>query len=239
MISMRRVAIFLCVFGLITGCAHKPLPYADFDRGDPIVIYEKIGTVVNPHEREEYDVFYRIKGFNSAIFYEIKEGGFLVEIETDEGMYQMINRDPHAREILHDEIQEGILLDKRKPLYRIIPWMSIREHQIIQEKWKILTYDDMGLAITQEEVNRYKDHYQFCLGGMNCIAFGSPVCGLLALTANNISRREGAKDASEGWTIFIGGTVVSFFTGFAIANQFTELKIIEAIKRERRLRKTE
>lgn len=140
---MRRSVSVAVLTALLFNCAGIPRHYLEYRSTGPIVISVHVGETMDPEERERYGLFQQVSGFKTAAFYGIEGGGFEIHLMTESEKLKAVNRDPSAIDILRDYIDR---------------YDEIRESRTAFEvQWKIVGYDDLGLPVTQHEVDRVKN----------------------------------------------------------------------------------
>jgi len=128
----------MCIFVV---CAQTPkYSVKSQPAPDPVVIHERIGKFIEPEEREYYNLFHGIEGFEEAVFFNRWDGGFDILIMSERHTYYAIYDVFQAGEIVHDYIEH----------YDAI---SIAQDNFVK-KWNIVGYDTLGLPFTKNDVDR-------------------------------------------------------------------------------------
>lgn len=165
---MKRLVAVVVVVAFVLNCAStlSHYEYQVYEREQPIVISERVGEIIDTEEGERFALFYEIKEFKEAQFYAIEDGGYVVEIMTDDKKLAAINCDQNAIMILRDYINkyEEISADRAA----------------FESKWNILDYDTLGVPITENEVRRVMNQTRgrAVIRGLTCFS-GSSCLGLL------------------------------------------------------------
>jgi hypothetical protein len=140
---MRQIVTFVVLLAFLY-CQCGPRQYAAYRKvGDSVIISEQVGDVIDVEERNDYDLFQGIDGFQRAKFYAMQGGGLVAEIETSEHKLVAEN---------HDSLIPGIL----KEYIENHEWVQSRR-DLFERKWKIVDYDVMGFPITNHEVAAISD----------------------------------------------------------------------------------
>jgi len=115
--------------------------YASYTKGELISISDKVGASIDAEERSEYALFMNIHDFERATFYSLIEGGYLIEIQTQTDTLISLVRDTAMVLILKDYIDryENVQVDRT----------------LFERKWSIISYDNQGIPITENEILRY------------------------------------------------------------------------------------
>lgn len=167
---MKKKISVVIVIALLLNCAKIPRHYLNYELTKPIIISTHVGETINLEEGEKYELFLRVSDFKAATFYGINDGGFEVQILTENEKLVAVNRDPSAIDLLRDYID-------RYDEIRVL-------RAEFEEQWKIVDYDYLGLPITQQEVDRVKN----ITGCIGCAAGAGilvavPSTFLIAMTA--------------------------------------------------------
>jgi hypothetical protein len=173
---MKRSVAVVILICFVMNC----VPYAgkrepDHQRQDPIVVSERVGDVIDPDEREYFDLFHPeiyirplTYQYISATVTPIYHGGYAVHISTTQGILYIENNDPRGLEIFADYMDN----------YEVIG----ETREIFEEKWDIIDYDDMGLPITKHERDKVWHEIttgQMALRGPSKIGYGLFIGGCL------------------------------------------------------------
>lgn len=219
---MTKTVTYTLVVALLTNCAHNLKHYRNYEKDRAIVIHARVGETIEPEEREQFGLFPGIGGFKSATFCGVADGGYEIRIVTTSRKLVAVNRDSLAIIILRDYIDryEEIQNSKRE----------------FQEKWKIVDYDDLGLAITQHELNRIRKPGSGMMigGGTGCLVGG---VGFLAL-AEYIGEQADV-DTEVGDLVFFSGWALSTATGMWLGEKIMRGSALKAIKESRKPRMVE
>ncbi|UCG91995.1 MAG: hypothetical protein JSV97_13215 [candidate division WOR-3 bacterium] len=190
------------------------------------MISTRVGETIDREEREYFDLFLEIANFEAAAFYEIEGGGYEVEIITEYEKLIAVNRDPNSLNILRDYIDrfEEIVVTKK----------------YFEKKWRIKDYDDLGLPITIEEINRTM-RYSFIVG----CGVGGCLIGLLSSASVVLFRgflaamSDHFESEGDEWLIITAATGVGLITGSLAGYAVAKEKALTAIKKARKLRSVE
>jgi hypothetical protein len=216
----RRISVVV-VMALLFNCAYMPRHYLSYEKTRPIVISALVGETIDPEEREKFDLFHGIEDFKSAMFYGIKGGGYEVEIVTDRGKYVAVNRDLKAIQILKDYF------------YRYDE--TSYNQKAFENRWKIIDYDTLGFAISQQEVDSHTR--------MTCCVGFSGGCGLVSLGLslfmawgyglNHMNDSDQSAVNRICLIIVIGGTLAGVVTGALSGGKMDRDRAIDAIREAR------
>jgi hypothetical protein len=124
--------------------------------GKLVSISEKVGASLDAEERSEYKLFKNIPNFERATFYREEEAGFFVAIQTQNDTLISVVLDTSLVSILNDYIE-------RYNEVQVNP-------EPFEKKWSIISYDEQGMPITENEIFRY---YR----GSSCWALGGALGG--------------------------------------------------------------
>jgi hypothetical protein len=162
---MNRVVSVVVLVAVLVNCTYTPKHYAGYERGNAITISSRVGDVIDSQEREHFDLFLGMEGFETAKFYAIRGGGYEVEIVTTGGTFLAVNRDSLAISILRDYINR----------YEEV----IEAREDFETGWQIVGYDDLGQPITRYERDEFGRFVTVacCLGaglagGLACFGLG-------------------------------------------------------------------
>ena len=141
---MERIVSLIVLVSLLVSCTTFTKSKREYTVIGPIIISERVGEVIDAQEREYYKLFPKIYirpayyTFESATYYELREGGYEVRITTNNGILVAQNHGENAVSILRDYIDN----------YEEIA-SSPKE---FEKKWEIVGYDDLTQPITRGEV---------------------------------------------------------------------------------------
>ncbi len=234
---MRKYIAFLVVSVLFLNCAitytirdyHRD--YHDYKRKKPIIISNRVGEIVDPEEREKFDLFHGIAEFKSATFYEITDGGYEVEILTEQAKLVAVNRADEAVTILRDYFDRyEEICESRKEF---------------EEKWDIIDYDDLGQPIMWDEYDDLygvRSYFRGCCpyGGIFSIVGGA--IGLLIVLETVVLEYDvdPALVLAAGTMIgVLGGGIIGLVVGKVIGGKPESDKIVATIKQAREPRVVE
>ena len=205
--------------------------YNGYNATGPVMISNRVGESIEPEEREYYDLFSGLEYFQRAEFQGIEGGGYEVYIETEKENLKVTNIGSDATILLSDYIDnyEEIIEDKRE----------------FEDKWNIADYDELGLPITEKEIelfqtgNSWKSYGCGILTGAGIIALSSFIALFIAL--EDIFNPSPASER-EANIVFICGMCLGIVSGILTG---TSLKVrsqeqaIELIKEARKPRVVE
>jgi hypothetical protein len=134
---MNRVVSLIIQVVVLVNCTYAPKYRTEYEKGNAITISSRVGEIIDSQERERFDLFLGMQGFETARFYAIKGGGYEVEIVTTSGTFLAVNRDSLAVRILRDYINR----------YEEV----IGARDDFEKEWQIVSYDDLGQPITKYE----------------------------------------------------------------------------------------
>lgn len=243
---MKKYISFIFV-AFIVNCTYSLKYYQVYEKGEPIILTEEIGEVLDAEERERYDLFPGIEAFQEARFYSIENSGYCVEVVTDAKRMLLVNKDALAVWILREYIEnnEEIQIEKQQLLKKahIIGYTESGER--IYEKTKttfekkrcIVDYDEFGQPISTYEINALKGRSRAC-----CCMSGGAVLGAIpglflgAALYLLVSEDVSDMDASMvSMTIgALGGGVVTGIIGLIIGNKKDFAHALKAIKEARK-----
>jgi len=230
---MKRAVVIVLLIVFVLDCA-PVLPQYErpiYDGKNALVISERIGEIIDPEERKQFDLFHGIKAFKEARLFEFANGGYVLEITTDNGRLVSVNHDQDAIMILRDYIDtyEKAGIDRAA----------------FARKWKVLDYDTLGIPITESEVNRLMERsrgraVQCCLASCGIPAGIGFVIGLSA---------QGSDGTGIGAAFAQGMGLLAFYLGVAVGlasgavvyftTQENEETCMRAIKEARKPRPVE
>ncbi len=217
---MKKPVSLLVLMGLLVNCTYTPKYYAQYERGDVTTISSRVGDVVDVQERDKFDLFHGMEGFDSARFYDIGDGGYELEIVTKSGKYLVVNRDSLAVLVLRDYINRYEEVTERL--------------EDFEAKWQIIDHDDLGLAITRHEIIRSKTPQVGSILGMACCLGGGLTVGLIAFVLTySVSAGGSALPVITG---VVGGGVLSGAVGFLYGYRWSESVTVRRIKEARKPR---
>jgi hypothetical protein len=242
--------IFLLVIGSLN-CVFKHTihDYSVYTTLTRVSVSEKVGEAIDTLECTQYNLFRGIEKFESAIFFEMLEGGYVVEITTAEGKYRVVNHDNKGIEIMrayiddYEERQEKMAkLMKNRRIIRYI-----RDKEPIYEKikdpfeseWHIVDYDDLGLPITKHEIKKFYRKTNTYVYGASCCLSSSLIGGGFTVMALMDDSYTGSSKAPIVGIISAGAAIGSAFIGKEIGKSIDNREIIEAIKQARKPKKFE
>lgn len=226
---MRKITCWSVTTALLLNCTYGTIKYYDYQyyvKTQTIVISERVGEEIDPEERRKFDLFGGIVDFKTATFYGIEEGGYNIEIITEDKKFLAVNRDPMAVEILRDYIDRFEELENDR-----LPF---------EGKWQIIDYDTLGQPITQREVNNRSNRGAACL-------FGGIAGGLLGFFPSlylGFAIARGRSDILEKefgtiFTVIAVGLVTSVIAGAAMGSEIGKGNTIKKIKESRKPRVVE
>jgi hypothetical protein len=204
---MRRMLIMVTVFSLLINCSYSLQKYRGYERGDIITLHESVGEFIDIEERQQYDLFPGVQGFQEARFYNIPNSGCEIRLMTDLGdfraEFKVTSRDPLTVDILSEYINtcEEFSFSKKD----------------FERNWHILDYDSIGLPITEIEVNYVKrKNFRYIWGGVGLVAGGFFGYSIIA------------------WPGVVIGSVAGWIAGWkTVGKKFDVKEAIKAIKRAR------
>ena len=245
---MKKHISFIIV-AFIVNCTYSLSYYRVYERGEPIILTEEIGEVLDAEEREQYDLFPGIEAFQEARFYNIEiysieNGGYCVEIVTDTKRMLLANKDPYAVWILREYIEnnEEIQTEKQQLLEKahIIGYTESRERiyektkSTFEKNWCIVDHDEFMQPISMYEINALKGKtctFGCMLGGAVLGAISGGCLGLLLSPHSLQQEHELMGD------IFLGavpGGVVTGAIGSNIGNKLDFARTVKTIKEARK-----
>ena len=216
---MIKTVAFIVVVVLLLSCTHNLLHYRHYEKTKPIVISARVGETIDSEERQQFDLFPEIEGYKSAMLYDIAEGGYEVRIQTESTRLVAVNRDSLAVIILRDYINRYEEIQNARDDF--------------EENWKIVDYDNLGLPITQYELNRIrKPGSGRMIGGATCCIGGFLTS--IALAELSVERELVSEDVAD--IAFFGTWVISTATGAILGEKILRDNALKAIKESRKPR---
>lgn len=224
---MKRIVSLIVVVSLLVNCTIFRKRYHEYGVKGPILISERVGEVIDAQEREYFGLFPKIYvdpvnyPFESATYFGLVGGGYEVRITTEQGTIVSVNRGENAVVILRDYIDN----------YEDI----VNSRSEFEERWQIVAYDDLGQAITKDEISRVrKPIYTALLAVPGSIVLGYASLSLVAASAL-ASAFGGDSDeaAREAMPIFGAGallTVAGVFGGRSLDNSAARNAVKESRK---------
>jgi hypothetical protein len=212
----QTVAISMLVISLLN-CTYMLKQYDVYERQDVIVFTEEIGEVIDAEERERYDLFPGVEGFQDARFYKIAGGGYEVEMVTRKGDFVSVNWDEMACQILTDYFTQ-----------------HNNEHYNqtdFEEKWEIIDYDALGFPITKVEISRHSSRVGCCITGC---CFGGVAGSVIGVAIGKANDSGGSDDYDYTVvSLFLTGTMGSLLGsvhGFGLSDWYALTRIKELRK---------
>lgn len=201
--------------------------YASYTKGELVSISGKVGASIDKNERNEYELFNNIPNFERATFYSIKEGGYLIEIQTVTDTLISVVSDTKMVSILADYVDR----------YEIIRL----NRESFEKKWSIVSYDEQGIPITENEMLRYHKKVSCCaLGcGLGGSALGLVTGAVLAVISSDdfdilhSTEKENKRIAVFAYTGITTGAIAGYFIGNSFDNKFAKGVTIREIKKLR------
>jgi hypothetical protein len=183
---MRRTVAVVLLIILVLNCA-PVLPQYErpmYDRKHALVISERIGETIDPEERRQYDLFHGMEKFKEARFFALANGGYVLEITTDDEKLVSVNRHQDAIIVLRDYINKYEEINADRAAFT--------------RRWRVLEYDTLGIPITESEVSQLVERSRryAVIGCFACCAIPTGL-GFLA-----------AHDANSSGDTGIGGGIV-------------------------------
>jgi len=195
--------------------------YASYTKGELVSISGKVGASIDKNERNEYELFNNIPNFERATFYSIKEGGYLIEIKTLTDTLISVVSDTKMVSILADYVDR----------YEIIRL----NRESFEKKWSIVSYDEQGIPIAENEMLKYHKKLSCCALGCG---LGGGAVGLftgIVISVVQLSSYLGPEDVNNT-PVFIGtavGGIAGYFIGNIFDNKFAKGVTIREIKKLR------
>jgi hypothetical protein len=215
----------LLIVLVLLNCTYPLKQYDVYERGGVVVLSDKVGEVIDAEERKQYGLLLGTVGFQSAVLYEIIQGGYVIEIITKDDNYVVVNRDPQGLDILRDHIDRNEEVKKSKDDF--------------EQKWKIVDYDKVGLAITQKEVNDMKGR-GWTIGCGVAGSIGTAVLGCTVLWIYGLIAALGHdRDHINPWILIGVGLPLGVVTVVLVGISIEESRAINRIKQAREPRPIE
>ncbi|MDH4212198.1 MAG: hypothetical protein OEV79_12210 [candidate division WOR-3 bacterium] len=191
---MRRTVAVVLLIILVLNCA-PVLPQYErpmYDRKHALVISERIGETIDPEERRQFDLFHGIEAFKEARFFALANGGYVLEITTDDEKLVSVNRHQDAIIVLRDYINKYEEINADRAAFT--------------RRWRVLEYDTLGIPITESEVRQLVERSRryAVIGCLACCAVPTGL-GLWAAFDANRSEDNGIGAAIEGTMGLLAG----------------------------------
>jgi len=138
------------------------MEYPIVRREQPIVVSERVGDVIDAEERMQFGLFPTVEDFREARFYRFREGGYALEITTTDEKFVSVNSWSSAVLLMRDYIDNYERFKSYPDSFAI--------------KWKIRSYDDLGVPITKYEADPLANIGR----AVSCGCTGGLVAGLAA-----------------------------------------------------------
>jgi hypothetical protein len=182
---VRRVVSAVVLVVLICNCSFRlrKKTQNEHERTDQTTKNEYVEEeiMIDMEERKEIGLFPEIEGFQEARFNFAGDGGYEVEMTTEDGLFLATNNDPYGPSILR---------------YLLRNYEEIRENQAsFERRWAILDYDTLGFPITEYEVQRIADPHRgvitgYAVGGLAAVL--TTVAALFILPRAFVSTYDGS-----------------------------------------------
>ena len=219
---MKKVFAALVMLALFSNCAHNLRHYQHYQKTERLILSTRVGPTIDPDERVQFDLFPKIEGFREATFIGITGGGYEVRIETESEKFAAVNRDSLGVMILRDYINRYEEIQNARSDF--------------EEYWRIIDYDNLGLPITQHELNRIrKPGSGRMIGGAACCIGG----GIAVLALAELSGERELFSEEVGDVLFIGTWAASTATGVILGERIFRSRALNAIKESRKPRVVE
>lgn len=221
---MRRIIAIAAISALISGCTYSLSHYRVYSRGEIIDLGDAIGEAIDAEERDAYDLFPYVAGFEEARIYAIPDGGYEVVMVTDHGEYVAVNRDLRAQQLLKDYFSRY-----GTPHY---------SRHDFERRWHIAGYDVLGFPITDAEISRNMKPWCLMGGTLGCgvASFGISLAIVAMAALSEISSQDAGENDELYWASVIGGTVAGMFTGALVGRAIEKQRVLNAIKEARKPR---
>ena|GEM_PF-3275743 len=202
----------------------KPKKYT---KGELVSISGKVGASIDKNESDEYALFRNIQDFERATFYSIKQGGYLIEIQTLTDTLISVVSDTKIVSVLADYVDryEGVKANRRP----------------FEEKWSIVSYDEQGIPITENEMLKYHKKLSCC--ALGCGLGGGALGLVTGVVVASISsddfdilhstEKESRRIAVFAYTGITTGAIAGYFIGNSFDNRIAKHTIIREIKKSR------
>ena len=210
---MTRIMALVVMVLLNLHCTYTLRQYRQYTGSEPIIISDRVGEVIDAGEREQFGLFHGIENFESAQFCELHGGGCKIDILSDGQELYVISRDPLTVKILGDYIDA----------YEIYQ----DSYEQLEEKWFIIDHDDIGLPITELEVNHVKSKTWRYVCGIGSIV---PAYIIGIFISNRIS-----SFVNTGGDLVLLPFAGFVLSGYIIGSKFDSKTVLNSIKIERRL----
>lgn len=196
-----------------------------YTKGELVSISGKVGASIDKKESNEYALFRNIPDFERATFYSLKEGGYLIEIQTTTDTLISVIQDKGMASILRD------YLDR---------YDEVRlNRESFEKKWSIVSYDEQGIPITENEMSGYHKKLYCCAAG-SCLGGGAVgfVTGVaLEVISSDIdilnTEEENKRQFVSGFAGAAAGAVAGYFIGNSFDNRIAKGSIVREIKKSR------
>ena len=224
-VEVKNPVSVLLIILVWLNCTYPLKRYAVHERSGVVILSDRVGEVIDAEERKQYGLLRGTVAFQSAVLYEIIEGGYVIEIITKDDNYVVVNRDPQGLDLLRDYVDRNEEVKESKDDF--------------EKKWKIVEYDKVGLPITQNEVNNIRGHGLTIgcgvAGGLGTVLIGGAALWFYGLVAALGHER----DHINPWILIGAGLPLGVFTGVLAGISIDESRAINWIKQAREPRPIE
>lgn len=224
---MKRIFAVIVLIISALNCTYSLKHYSEYKRKEIININDEIGEIIDADERSKYDLFNNVEGFQKARFYAITDGGYEVEIVTDRGKYVAVNRDLRAIQILKDYFQR---YDE-----------TSYNQKAFENRWKIIDYDTLGFAISQQEVDKNIKH-SCCIGATaGCFLVSLPLAAIVGFAVGDMDMNYGGRFRNPEAAFLSAAGIVTVFTvlGILYGKSQDDVSVVNRIKEARKPRVVE
>ena len=223
--NIISVIMLGCILHCTIGIRHHYQGVRNEQTG-PLVINERVGQVIEPEERQQYDLFLGVDDFESATFYDIIDEGYEVEIVTKDKRLVAVNEDPEAIEILNDYINQYEEIENSREGF--------------EAKWHIIAYDDLGFPITEHEVNRIRCSWVDGVFGTLVFATIGGIAGFfVSLPFVLSSGGEGELEIPKAFIVSFISAILAGTIGGRLSSKASKRNALNLIKKGRRPREKE
>lgn len=219
---MNRVVASVLLLSVLLKCTPSLAHYRTYSRGSIIELSDKVGDSIDAMERAEFGLFPSVEGYKEALFFNIPDGGYEIQIIAEDGRYVAVNRDPDGVEILKDYFVQY------DPTYKDL--------SSFEKKWGVVGYDVLGFPITHQEVRQG--------GRSGCSYVTTAGCGVVSLGLSllwawgyglaHVNDADQSAVNRNCFFIVAGGTVVGVGVGYLTGRLVDMSRSVRTIERARR-----
>jgi len=223
---MKRVVAIVVLVSFLPSCVVRTQQVngSPQDKRSSVVFSKQAGDsiVIDAEKREQFDFFPGIEGFEEARFTVTGNGGYDLDVMTQDGRFSGTNDDTIAAAVLCDYIANYEEYNESPGAF--------------EEKWSIVAYDELGFPITTYEVASIKNRSLPWACGGGCLLLGAlPTAFLTMAIGGGSPSGEGDMSWTAGSIVILLGVVGSIIGGSMIGNRISNSRAVKKIQESRRL----